>query len=155
MHNRIGAGGNHERPWTIAGPGTVNETTLPGLRRDVKRLTAVGHLVETGKVSSEQTRFRGTDIGWPVEELWVAGDLLGLADSAESGTLVVVLDEPPEVTSWLATNPAGEWAGSNLRPGKRPFAWCYRPLAWPVWNHRYRRLARYWSAQDGLGELTT
>ena len=28
--------------------------------------------------------------------------------------------------------------------------WCYRPLAWPVWNHEHRRLVRFWSAPHGL-----
>ena len=118
----------------------------------MKRSTAIGHLVETGEVSSEQLRFRGTDIGWPVEELWVTGDLLGLADTVETGSVVVVLDVPPEEAPWLAINRAGEWAGEQLRLRKRPFLWCYRPLAWPVWNHRHRRLARYWSAGYGLDD---
>jgi hypothetical protein len=29
----------------------------------VKRSTAIGHLVDTGEVASEQLKFRGTDIG--------------------------------------------------------------------------------------------
>ena len=78
----------------------------------MKCSTAIGHLEETGEVSSEQLRFRGTDIGWPVEELWVTGDLLRLR--------------------------------------KRALQWCYRPLGWPVWDHRHRWLARYWSAGAGL-----
>ena len=118
----------------------------------MKRSTAIGHLVETGEVSSEQLRFRGTDIGWPVEELWVAGDLLGLTDTVDAVTVVVVLDVPPEEAPWLAINRAGEWAGEQLRLPKRPLLWCYRPLAWPVWNHRHRRLARYWSAGNGLDD---
>lgn len=81
----------------------------------MKRSTAIGHLVETGEVSSEQLRFRGTDIGWPVEELWVTGDLLGLADTVEAGSVVLALDVPPDEAPWLAINPAGEWAGEQLR----------------------------------------
>ena len=118
----------------------------------MKRSTAIGHLVETGEVSSERLRFRGTDIGWPVEELWVAGDLLGLADAVDAGSVVVVLDVPPEEAPWLAINPAGEWAGDQLRLRKRPLLWCYRPLGWPVWNHEHRRLVRYWSAEAGLDD---
>jgi hypothetical protein len=119
---------------------------------DMKRSTAVGHLVETAEVSSEQLRFRGTEIGWPVEELWVSGDLLGLADTVEVGSVVLALDVPPDEAPWLAINPAGEWAGELLRLGKRPLLWSYRPLAWPVWNYRHRRLARYWSAGEGLDD---
>ena len=118
----------------------------------MKRSTAIGHLVEIGEASSEQLRFRGSDIGWPVEELWVTGDLLGLADTVEAGSVVVVLDVPPEEAPWLAINRVGEWAGEQLRLRKRPLLWCYRPLAWPVWNHRHRRLARFWSASDGLDD---
>ena len=118
----------------------------------MKRSTAIGHLVETGEVSSERLRFRGTDIGWPVEELWVTGDLLGLADAVDAGSVVVVLDVPSDEAPWLAINPAGEWAGDQLRLRKRPLPWCYRPLGWPVWNHQHRRLVRYWSAEAGLDD---
>jgi len=118
----------------------------------VKRSTAIGHLVETGEVSSEQLRLRGTDIGWPVEELWVTGDLLGSADTIATASVVLVLNVPPDEAPWLAINRAGEWAGERLRLGKRPFTWFYRPRAWPVWNHRHRRLARYWSAGEGLDD---
>ncbi len=118
----------------------------------MKRSTAIRHLVELGEVASEDLRFRGTDIGWPVEELWVSGDLLGFTDSVEAGSVVVVLDVPPEQAPWLALNPTGEWVGDRLRLGKRPLDWCYRPLAWPAWNHRHRRLVRFWSASAGLDE---
>jgi hypothetical protein len=88
----------------------------------VKRSTAIGHLVETGEVSSEHLRFRDTDIGWPVEELWVTGDLLGLADTVDAGSVVLVLDVPPDEAPWLAINHAGEWAGDTaidaLRTGR-------------------------------------
>ncbi len=95
---------------------------------------------------------RGTDFGWPVEELWVTGELLGLADSIDAGSVVVVLDVPSDEAPWLAINRAGEWVGDQLRLGKRPLRWCYRPLAWPVWNHEPRRLVRFWSANDGLDD---
>ncbi len=97
-------------------------------------------------------RLRNSDFGWPLEELWVTGDIIGLADSFDAGSVVMVLDLPPETVSWLAINPAGEWIGDQLRLGKRPLQWCYRPLAWPVWNHENRRLVRFWSASAGLDE---
>jgi hypothetical protein len=118
----------------------------------VKRSTAIGHLVEMGEVASERLPLRDSEIGWPAEELWAAGDLLGLADSFEAGSVVVVLDVPPEAAPWLAINPAGEWVGDQLRLGKRPLMWCYRPLGWPVWNHEHRRLVRFWSAGAGLDD---
>lgn len=116
----------------------------------VKRSTAIGHLVEMAEVATERLRLRDTDIGWPLEAMWVTGDLLGLADTLETGAVVLVLDVPPEELPWLALHPAGEWVGEQLRLGKRPLQWCYRPLAWPVWNHEHRRLVRFWSARDGL-----
>jgi len=92
----------------------------------VKHSTAIGHLVETGEVSSEQLRFRGTDIGWPVDELWVTRDLLGLAETVEAGSVVLVLEVPPDEAPWLAINPAGEWAGDHCGCASA-LLWCYRP----------------------------
>jgi hypothetical protein len=116
----------------------------------VKRSTAIGHLVEVAEVATERLRLRDTDIGWPLEELWVTGDLLGPADTLEAGSVVLVLDVPIDELPWLALHPAGQWVGEQLRLGKRPILWCYRPLIGPVWNHEHRRLVRFWSARDGL-----
>jgi hypothetical protein len=116
----------------------------------VKRSTAIGHLIEMAEVASERLRLRDTDIGWPLEELWVTGELLGQADTLDGGAVVLVLDVSTDELPWLALHPAGEWIGDQLRLGKRPFRWCYRPLAWPVWNHEHRRLVRFWTARDGL-----
>lgn len=115
----------------------------------MKRATAVGHLLEMSEVASDHLRLRVTDIGWPLEELWVAGDLLGLADTVDTGSVVLGLAVPPDELPWLALHPAGEWVGEELRLGKRPLQWSYRPLAWPIWNHSHRRLARFWSADGG------
>lgn len=54
-------------------------------------MTAIGHLVETAEVAFERMRLRDTNIGWPVEEMWVTGDLLGLADTLEVGAVVLGL----------------------------------------------------------------
>lgn len=118
----------------------------------VKRSTAIGHLEEMAEVASERLRLRETDIGWPLEELWVTGDLLGMADTLESGSVVLVLDVAVEELPWLALHSPGEWVGAQLRLGKRPMRWCYRPLARPVWNHEHRRLVRFWSAGAGLDD---
>jgi hypothetical protein len=115
----------------------------------MKFATAVRHLVEMADVASEHLRLRDSTIGWPLEELWVAGELLEGPESLEAGSVVLVLDVPPDDLTWLAKHPTGEWVGSQLRLGKRPFFWVYRPLVWPVWNHRHRRLARFWSAEHG------
>jgi len=116
----------------------------------VKRSTAIGHLVEMAAVASERLRLRDTNIGWPLEEQWVTGGLLGPADTLDAGAVVLVLDVDADELPWLALHPAGEWVGAQLRLGKRPIHWWYRPLAWPVWNHEHRRLVRFWTARDGL-----
>lgn len=115
----------------------------------VKLSTAVRHLAEMADVSSEKLPLRDTEMGWPLEELWVAGELPEAPESLEFGSVVLVLDLPADELSWLVRHPTAEWIGSQLRLGKRPFAWAYRPCAWPVWNHRHRRLARFWSADQG------
>lgn len=115
----------------------------------MKRSTAIRHLVEMAEVSSEQLRHRDT-FAWPLEELWVTGVLLGLGDTLDRGSVVLHLDLPPEDIPWLAKHPMGESIGYQLRLGKRPMSWAYRPLAWPVWNHEHRRLLRFWSADGGL-----
>jgi hypothetical protein len=115
----------------------------------VKFPTAVRHLVEMAEVSTEKLGLRDSGIGWPLQELWVAGELLEGPESLEWGSVVLVLDLPPGELTWLTRHPEAEWIGSQLRLGKRPFAWTYRPWAWPVWNHHHRRLARFWSADRG------
>ena len=103
-------------------------------------------------LASERLVLRGSDIGWPVEELWVTGDLLSLADVVDGGSVVVVLDFAVDELPWLALHPSGAWINEQLRLGKRPMQWCFRPVAWPAWNHQNRRLVRFWSADGGLDE---
>jgi hypothetical protein len=102
------------------------------------------------ELATERMRLHETDIGWPLEEIWVTGELLGSAETLEAGAVVLVLDLPAEDLPWLALHPAGEWVGDQLRLDKRPLRWCYRPLTWPVWNHEHRRLVRFWSASGDL-----
>jgi hypothetical protein len=61
----------------------------------------------------------------------------------------MVLDFAPDQLPWLALHPVGEWVGERLRLPKRPMGWCYRPLAWPAWNHQHRKLVRFWTAHTG------
>lgn len=86
----------------------------------VKRSTTIRHLVELAEVATERMRLRQTDIGWPLVEMWVTGELLGLAETIETGAVVLVLDLPAEDLPWLGLHPAGEWVGDQLRLGKRP-----------------------------------
>jgi hypothetical protein len=114
----------------------------------VKIATAVRHLEEMAGAATENMRLRDSG-GWPLQELWVTGELLEGPESMEWGSVVLVLDLPPDELTWQARHPMAEWISSQIRLGKRPFAWAYRPSAWPVWNHRNRRLARFWSADHG------
>jgi hypothetical protein len=78
---------------------------IPGRYREdggVKRSTAIGHLVEMADVATERLRLRNTDIQWPLEELWVTGELLGPGDAVDAGSVVVALDEPADELPWLA-----------------------------------------------------
>lgn len=120
----------------------------------MKRSTALRHLLEMATQATDLLRLRDTDIGWPLEELWVTGDLLDTTGELESGSVILVLDLPPAELPWLALHPAGEWVGEQLRLGKRPMQWCYRPVGWPPWNARHRRAARVWTAAGGLDEAT-
>ena len=82
----------------------------------------------------------------------MAGELLDRATTLELGTVVMMLDLPTDELPWLAKHPTAEWVGSELRLGKRPYLWYYRPLAWPPWNAIHRRVLRFWSATGGLDD---
>ena len=94
-------------------------------------------------------RFRDTEIGWPLQEVWVTGALLEPVDELEHGSVMLMIDLPPDEMPWLAVHPAAEWIGDQLRLGKRPLWWSYRPTAWPPWSYRDRRVARLWSITSG------
>ena len=125
-----------------------------GEHGEVKRSTAIRHLVDMANEASDGLRMRVTATGWPLEEMWVTGDLLDTDGDLETGSVILVLDVPATDLPWLALHPAGEWVGERLRLGKRPMHWCYRPLQWPPWNARHRRVARIWTAVGGLDERT-
>lgn len=120
----------------------------------MKRTSAVRHLAAMAEIASENLRFRGAPIGWPLESLWVTGSLLGPGDAAEDVQVdevhvVLLLDIPADELPWIALHPAGEWVSEQLGLGKRPVLWSYRPHVWPAWNARHRRVARFWSDHDG------
>ena len=149
----LGPTGSASASWQAGPHGAVcivRDGEASGEDGAMKRSTAIGHLVEMAEVATERMRLRRTDIGWPLEELWASGELLGLADTVEAGSVALVLDLPADELPWLALHPTGEWVGEQLRLGKRPIQWCYRPLTRPVWNHEHRRLVRFWTAASGL-----
>lgn len=118
----------------------------------VKRSTAIRHLVTVAEAASDRMQLRATDIGWPLEELWVTGTLLDPIDELEHGSVVLMINLPPDEMPWLAVHPTAEWIGDQLRLGKRPLWWSYRPTGWPPWTYRDRRVARFWSAISGLDD---
>lgn len=65
----------------------------------VKRSTAIRHLVEMATEATDMLRLRETDIGWPLEELWVTGDLLDIGGELEVGTVILLLDVAPPCVS--------------------------------------------------------
>ncbi|MGI8775936.1 MAG: DUF7711 family protein [Acidimicrobiales bacterium] len=115
----------------------------------MKRSTAVRHLREMAATATGMMRLRESEIGWPLEELWIAGELLTGAQDIEVGAVVLLLDV---ALPWLATHPTGDWVGDHLRLGKRPFHWFYRPAVWPAWNPAHRRVIRLWTAEAGLDQ---
>lgn len=120
----------------------------------MKYSTAVGHLQSLGEQATEGLRWGVVEAGpgWPLAELWVAGELLEGPDRLERGEVVLMLEVPPEELPWVALHPAGEWVGEMVGLRKRPIAWWYRPLGYPAWNARHRRVVRFWTAAGGLDE---
>jgi hypothetical protein len=58
----------------------------------MKRSTAVRHLVEMAAEATSMVPYRGTDIGWPLDELWVCSELLETRGEVEFGGVIVMLD---------------------------------------------------------------
>jgi hypothetical protein len=113
----------------------------------MKYARAVQNLETIGEQAADyHRRLDGSTIPWPLEELWVGGDLLDGPPELEVATVVLVLDEPPADVTWLALNPAGQWIADELRLPKLPVNWFYRPVGYPAWSHEVRRVVRFWSA---------
>ena len=102
------------------------------------------------EAATEHANLTQSPVDWPLSEMWVAGHLLERTEEVDHGTVVLMIDLPPDELPWLAVHPTAEWVGEQLRLGKRPMLWSYRPAAWPAWTYRNPRVARFWSASDGL-----
>lgn len=118
----------------------------------MKRSSAVRHLREMAEQATDLLRLRGSSIPWPLEGMWAAGDLLGERSDLDAAVVVLMLDLPPEDLPWLAVHPTAEWVSDQLRLGKRPVIWYYRPRLWPAWNPAHRRVTRIWAAPTGSVE---
>jgi hypothetical protein len=116
----------------------------------VKYATAVSRLQSLAELAQDfWTRLADTDIGWPLDELWVAGCLLDGPDGLETTDVILMLDEPADDLPWMALHASGEWIGEQLRLTKLPIMWVYRPTVYPAWNARYSQVLRFWSARSG------
>jgi hypothetical protein len=120
------------------------------MMESVKYATAVNRLQSLAEEANERwLRLGETDIGWPLDELWVAGELLAGPDELETTAIILLLDEPADELPWLALHASGEWIGDQLRLTKLPVMWFYRPAVYPAWNAQYARVLRFWSAKSG------
>jgi hypothetical protein len=116
----------------------------------VKYATAVSRLQSLAEEANDHwLRLGDTDIGWPLDELWVAGEMLDGPQDLEVLAIILMLDEPVDELPWLALHASGEWIGERLRLTKLPIAWAYRPAVYPAWNARHRRVLRFWSTKAG------
>ena len=117
----------------------------------MKRSTAVGNLTEMAEVVSHLVEYREI-VPSPLEEMWVAGDILTPGPAVEHLSVVCMLDTQGEEMPWMSRGGAVPWLEDQLRLGKRPLSWCFRALSDPVWTMDHRRLVRFWTATDGLDE---
>jgi hypothetical protein len=92
----------------------------------VKYARAVHHLREIAEAASEFLSFRDTTLGWPLEELWIAGELLKFPQELDVGSLVLRVNLPANKLPWLGEQRDASWVAERLRLGKRPFLWVYR-----------------------------
>lgn len=120
----------------------------------MKRSNAIRHLVEMGETATEMLRFRGTEPGWQLEQMWVTGELLETPGEIEWGCVILLLDVEAAELPWMARHPEGEWTGDRLGTTNRPLSWRYRPVSLPPWTAIHRRVARFWDAENGLDEET-
>ena len=112
--------------------------------------TAVRHLETVGEAATADLPLRDTSISYPLEELWVGGDVLeGLWD-LDVTCVALVLDQPVAEVTWLALNPAGQWIAERLRMTRLPMRWYCRPAGYPAWNPELRKVLRFWSAATQL-----
>jgi len=112
--------------------------------------TALRQLVTVSEAATDDLRLRDTDIGYPLEELWVGGDVLEGPQELDATCVVLVLDQPVAEVTWLALNPAGQWIAERLRMTKLPVRWYCRPAGYPAWNPELRKVLRFWSAATQL-----
>jgi hypothetical protein len=88
----------------------------------------------------------------PLNEIWIAGDVLDAVDQPEDATVVLMIDVPVDSMPVLSIHPDGQFWAWHLDLSKRPLLTRYEPVGRPAWNHERRRVLRFWSADEGLDE---
>jgi hypothetical protein len=117
----------------------------------MKRPTAIGRLVSLAEQATAEVSRFGT-FG-DLAELWAAGSVLDPdVDPVEVVTIVFSLDIPPSLVPWRSRPSKASMVTHVYRLNKLPIAPVWRPAAWPAWNPEFRRVARFWTADDGLDE---
>ena len=108
----------------------------------ISRLSEVADGLERSKVWSGPCVVAG----------YVFGALLDPAGDVERVQLALVVDEPAEDVPWMSRPRHLEALASLLRFDKLPLSWCWRPSAWPVWNHKITCAVCFWSATAGSNQ---
>jgi len=120
----------------------------------MKRSVAVKHVRELVQAAATQCAIAERSAQpWPLQEVWVAGDLLGVDHEFEHGDVVLVFDLPAKELPWLALHPVADWVAQLLGLAKRPIRWSYRPRDWPAWNLHDRRVVRVWRRGEESNEV--
>lgn len=131
--------------------GVAVATGSAGIVGGMKRSTAIGRLVSlAGEATAEVSGF---SVPGEVVELWAAGPVLDPdVDPVEGITVVFSLDIPPALVPWRSRPPAAAMVTHVFRINRLRILPVWRPAAWPAWNAEFRRVARFWTAEDGLDE---
>jgi hypothetical protein len=114
----------------------------------MRRATAVKHLAELTE-RLDELRAGSVTRRLPVVEVWASGELLSAAQLVEAGEVVLVLDLPADELTSLARPRAVLGVEDELRLGKRPLDWWFRPVAWPPWSLDHPAVVRIWSRDGG------
>ncbi len=113
----------------------------------MKLSTAIRHLEQIG---AESTRYGDLQpLGWPLESMWIADDILDAPDALDVVTVLLLVDVPAEDLPWRTLNSVERAIAETLRIPKLPIWRHGRPSSWPAWNAENRRVRRFWSLEEG------
>ena len=118
----------------------------------VKRSTAIRNLVTVAEAADHHAATAGLE--WPLHQMWVAGEILDGPATLEVVSVILGLDVPAAELPWLALHPAEQVVADQLRLPKLPIRRYARPIAEPIWNPAFRRVARFWDVTTGLDQHT-